>query len=203
MTKRAIVACSLLLVTGLAGCGSSPPPETAAPSAAPTADDPDKGRVTLGPPFRNPADGYQIEPPAGWVQRRTNPADGISVAFTAPTPDTSGGQPFNTNLNVFITPAKGTLEQSVAQTIQMYPSVLENYQVVINEPTVMFDEHPAHFLGGTYDVPGVGKVQNLQLMLVEAGKLYTTTFTTPEKSYPALQTNAFGSLISFTLTSGS
>lgn len=208
MTMRAVVVRPRLLgavlaagLAGAAGCSSSAPPE-AAPTTAPSAAA-ESGRVTLGQPFRSPADGYQISPPAGWVQRPTAPEDGISALFLAPTPDTSGQKPFNTNLNVLITPARGNLEQSVADTIQLFPSILQNYQLVINEPTVVSGEHPAHFLGGTYDLPGVGRIQNLQLVLVEAGKLYTITVTCPEKAYPGLQTNAVGSLSSFMLGTGS
>lgn len=193
-----IVAALTAALAGLTGCSSSAPSTTTdsaqpAPPAATSA----PGAVSLGPAFNSVPDGYQISPPAGWVQRPTNPQDGISVLFTTPSPDTSTGKPFNTNLNVYITPAKGDLDASVAQSIAVYPSILQNFQVVINEPTVVSGNHPAHFIGGTYDIPGVGRVRNLQLVAVEAGKLYTATITVPEQGYAALQTNAVASLSSF------
>lgn len=193
-----IVAALAAGLAGLTGCSSSVAPTTPdSAQPAPPAANSAPGAVSLGPDFRSAADGYQISPPAGWVLRPTNPQDGISVLFTTPTPDTSGGKPFNTNLNVYITPAKGDLDTSVAQSIAVYPSILQNFQVLINEPTVVSGNHPAHFIGGTYDIPGVGRVRNLQLVAVDAGKLYTATITVPEQGYSALQTNAVASLSSF------
>jgi hypothetical protein len=186
-----VVAAGLV---GLTGCASENPPP-ASPPPSPASADP--GVVALAPPYRHPTEGYQVRPPVGWVQQATAPQDGISVLFSSPTPDSSGQNSFTSNLNVFITPARGTLDDSVATTIGTYPSVLRNYQLITNDPTVIAGDRPAHLLGGTYDVPGVGRLQNLQLVVVDAGKLYTVTVTCPEHSYPELRKTALAALSSF------
>jgi hypothetical protein len=78
---------------------------------------------------------------------------------------------------VVITPTTAPLASLVAETKQKYPSILTNYKVVTDQPTVV-NGHPAYLLGGTYDDQRSGPLENIQLLLVQDGKQYTITFTT-------------------------
>jgi hypothetical protein len=143
-------------------------------------------------------DGYSLSPPDGWVLHPTDGQNGVSVVFAAPALDQAAKKPFVDNLNVVITPTPDTLDNLVAQTKQQYPSVLTNYKVVTDQPTTV-NGHAAHLLGGTYDDPTAGPLQNIQLILAEAGKEYTVTFTSATASFDGFHEPIQASLSTFTL----
>lgn len=168
----------------------NPSPAPAVPSASSTAG--------LGRTYHHPTDGYSFNPPAGWVLHPTEGQAGLSALFGAPVVDNSGQKPFVSNINVVVAQTSDPLEGLVSQTKEAYPNSLDNYKVVIDSPTVA-NGLAAHFLGGTYDIPGTGQMQNIQLMLVSASKLYTVTFTSTAKSFNENRALAEASLLSLTL----
>jgi DcrB len=181
-------------LVGVAGCSSAstsapspPPPSAAAPPAAP-----------LTQAYQSP-DGYSISAPAGWIFHPTDGQNGLSSLFGAPTADRTDQKPFVANINVVITATADSLDNLVSQTRQQAPTVLANFKVVTDQPTTVAGGHPAYLLGGTYDQQGTGSLENLQLLLVEAGKQYTVTFTSPAGSFSTYQASAQAALASFNL----
>jgi len=189
----ALIAAGLIGVTGCSSgntsAPSAPPPSTAPTTAAPS--------VPLAAAYHSP-DGYSISPPDGWVLHPTDGQNGVSVVFAAPALDQAAKKPFVDNLNVVITATPETLDALVAQTKQQYPSVLTNYKVVTDQPTTV-NGQAAHLLGGTYDDPAAGPLQNIQLILAEGGKEYTVTFTSAAPSFDAFHEPIQASLSTFTL----
>ena len=183
-------------LVGVAGCSSenTSAPGTPAPSVAPSAAAPS---VPLAAAYHSP-EGYSIIPPEGWVQRSTSAQDGVSVFFGAPEVDRAAPKPFTDNVNVVITASGENVDRVVSDAKEQYPSVLTNYKVVIDEPAVA-NGHPARLLGGTYDAEGFGSMQNIQLLVVNAGKAYSATFTFPAASFSSYEAAARASLASFTL----
>lgn len=180
--KHAMGICSVLLVATaaavLTGCSSGPVPQ-AAPVAAPPSPAPSS---QVGRPYHSP-DGYSINPPSGWVLHPTSPGSGISVLFAADTVDPAAQKPFVDNLNVVITPTDKTVESLAAETKAKYPSILTNYKSVTDQATTMPTGQAGYLLGGTFDAEGYGSEENIQLLIVNAGKLYTATFTTATGSF--------------------
>jgi len=180
-------------LVGVAGCSSAGAPSTPAPSPAPSAAAPSAPLAAYHSP-----DGYSISPPDGWVLHPTDGQNGVSVVFAAPGLDTAARKPFVDNLNVVVTTTADSLDTLVAQTKQQYPSVLTNYKVVTDQPTVV-NGHSAHLLGGTYDDESAGPLQNVQLILAYAGKEYTVTFTSAAASFDGFHDPIQASLSTFTL----
>jgi len=181
----AMASCS----SGSTGAPSAPAPPPAPSAAAPSA--------PLAAAYHSP-DGYSISPPDGWVLHPTDGQNGVSVVFAAPGLDKAARKPFVDNLNVVVTTTADSLDTLVAQTKQQYPSVLTNYKVVTDQPTVV-NGHSAHLLGGTYDDEGAGPLQNIQLILADAGKEYTVTFTSVASSFDGFHDPIQASLSTFTL----
>ena len=181
-------------LVGVAGCSSGGAPSTPAPSSAPSAAPPS---APLAAAYQSP-DGYTISPPDGWVLHPTDGQNGVSVVFAAPDLDKAARKPFVDNLNVVVTTTADSLDTLVAQTKQQYPSVLTNYKVVTDQPTVV-NGHSAHLLGGTYDDESAGPLQNIQLILADAGKEYTVTFTSVASSFDGFHDPIQASLSTFTL----
>lgn len=129
----------------------------------------------------------------------TDGQQGLSSLFSAPAVDPAAQKPFVDNINVTVQPTKQTLDELIALTKAKYPSYLANYHVVADQPVTMSTGHPAHILSGTYDAPGVGPSENVQLTLVEAGKAYTVTFTSPAASFDSYHELVRASLYTFTL----
>jgi hypothetical protein len=181
----------------LAGCSSqnTSAPSPPAPSAAPSAVAPS---VPLAAAYHSP-DGYSISPPDGWVLHPTTGQQGLSVVFAATTVDAAAQKPFANNLNVVVTPTPDTLDSLISQAKQQSPGLLPNYTVVTDQPVTLADGQPAHLLGATYDQQGTGSLENIQLLLVDAGKEYTITFTSPAASFDSYHDLAQASLASFTL----
>lgn len=196
---RVLAGVLAVSLAGLAGCSSAEPaaPGTPAPSAPASSAAPQPGGDSLAAAYHSP-DGYGISPPAGWVLHPTDGQGGLSVVFAAPAIDKAAPKPFADNLNVVVTPTPATLDALIAETKQKYPSVLTNYKVVTDQPAVV-NGHPAHLLGGTYDDERSGPLQNIQLIVVEAGKEYTITFTSPAPSFDSFHAVVQASLSSFTL----
>ena len=189
----AVIAAGLV---GVASCssGSTAAPNTPAPPPAPSAAAPS---APLAAAYHSP-DGYSISPPDGWVLHPTDGQNGVSVVFAAPGLDKAAKKPFVDNLNVVVTTTADSLDTLVAQTKQQYPSVLTNYKVVTDQPTVV-NGHSAHLLGGTYDDESSGPLQNIQLILADAGKEYTVTFTSAASSFDGFHDPIQASLSTFTL----
>jgi hypothetical protein len=183
-------------LSGVVGCssGNTTAPSTPAPSEAPSAAAPS---VPLAAAYHS-ADGYSISPPADWILHPTGGQNGVSVVFGAPAVDKAAKKPFVDNLNVVITATSDNLASLVAQTKQQYPSVLTNYKIVTDQPTVV-NGHSAHLLGGTYDDESSGPLQNIQLILTDAGKEYTVTFTSAAGSFDGFHDPIQASLSTFTL----
>jgi hypothetical protein len=184
-------------LVGAAGCssGNASAPSTPTPSAAPPAAAPS---TPLAAAYHSP-DGYSISPPADWILHPTDGQDGLSVLFGAPTVDKAAPKPFVDNLNVVITATPENLDSLVSETKQKYPSVLKNYKVVTDQPITLPNGQPAHLLGGTSDDERSGSLENIQLILVSAGKEYTITFTSPAASFDSYHDLIQASLASFTL----
>jgi hypothetical protein len=189
-----VVAIGLLGVTGCSAGNSGTPVPAPSPSAAPAVPAPS---VPLAAAYHSP-DGYSISPPDGWVLHPTNGQNGVSVVFAASALDPAAKKAFVDNLNVVITATPETLDALVAQTKQQYPSVLTNYKIVTDQPTTL-NGHAAHLLGGTYDDPAAGPLQNIQLILADAGKEYTVTFTSAAPSFDGFHEPIQASLSTFTL----
>ncbi|MGI8816764.1 MAG: DcrB-related protein [Pseudonocardia sp.] len=185
---RILASVAAVGLVGAAGC-SSAGSSASAPAAAPA---PSAG---LGQAYHSP-DGYRISPPADWVLHPTDGRGGLSVRFAAPTADKAAPEPFADNLNVVITPTTRSLDNLVAETKQQYPSVLTNYKVVTDQSGVIGGQ-PAHLLGGTYDDPRSGSLENIQMLILSAGKQYTVTFTAPAASFDSLHAAMLASLASF------
>jgi hypothetical protein len=100
---------------------------------------------------------------------------------------------------VVITPTTDTLESRIAQAKQQSPGLLPNYTVVADQPVTLSGGQPAHLLGATYDQQGTGPLENIQLILVTAGKEYTITFTSPARSFDSYHDLVQASLTSFSL----
>ena len=129
----------------------------------------------------------------------TTGQQGLSVVFAATTVDTAAHQPFVNNLNVVITPTTDTLDSLIAQDKQQSPGLLPHYTVVTDQAATLSKGRQAHLLGATYDQQGTGSLENIQLILVDAGKEYTITFTSPAESFDNYHDLAQASLASFTL----
>lgn len=169
-----------VLVAGVVGCSAEPSP--APRPTAPSTSAPAAGLV--GPAYRSP-DGYTISPPAGWREFPIEKQAGISSAFGATQLDKGAAKPFAANLNVVITPENRPLDAVIAQTKELYPSVLAGYKVVIDQPTGD-GAQPAHILGGTYNDEN-GALQNVQLVTIKAGKMYTVSYTSSAASFAGLR----------------
>jgi len=133
------------------------------------------------------------------VLHPTTGQQGLSVVFAATTVDAAAQKPFVNNLNVVITPTTENLDSLIAEAKQQSPSLLPHYTVVTDQPATLSNGQPAHLLGATYDQQGTGSLENIQLILVDAGKEYTITFTSPAGSFDSYHDLAQASLASFTL----
>jgi hypothetical protein len=149
----------------------------------------------LAVPYHSP-DGYSISPPAGWSARGY---PSLSAAFVAPTLDNAVQKPFVDNLNVVVAPTPLTLGSTISQEKQQNPSYLSNYTIVTDQPTTLPNGQTAHLLGGTFDWPNGGELENIQLVLVNAGKEYAVTFTSSAGNFNNNYDLARASLSSFTL----
>lgn len=180
---------------GVVGCSSSagPAPDAPTSAVAPAQSAPAAASTAYHSP-----EGYSIKPPPGWVLRPTDLKSGLSSLFVAGRADTSAATPFTDNLNVVITPTTRSLADNVAETKRQYPGLLPHYQLVTDEPTVV-NGLPAHLLGATFDDGRGGTLENLQLLIVNAGNEYTVTFTTPAPSFDTKHPIAQAALTSFTL----
>lgn len=158
-------------------------------SAAPTAG--------LAQPYQSP-DGYSIRPPIGWVPRPGNGQDGRSAAYTAPAVDRANPKAFAMDLTIVVRPVTADLQTLVDQAKEQTPRTLVAYQVVTDKP-VMANGLPGHLLGGTYDDRGDPR-ENLQLLVVNTGKVYTVTFTGPASRFASLHDLALASMSSFTVS---
>jgi hypothetical protein len=194
--RRLFAAVVAVGLVGLVGCSSGSTSAPSEPSSEPAA--PSAPSAPLTEAYKSP-DGYSISVPAGWVFHPTDGQNGLSSLFGAPTADKTDQKPFVANINVVISPTTESLDSVASQAKQQSPGVLANFKVVTDQPTTVAGGHPAYLLGGTYDQPGTGSLENLQLLLVEAGKQYTITFTSPAGSFSNYQTSAQASLASFTL----
>lgn len=141
--------------------------------------------------FTSP-DGYSFIPPAGWKQTSAIKFPGVSVFFTAPAVDKAAK--FLANINVVVNANTKDLRSTIAETKRLFPTVLTQYRVAIDEP-IAADGQQAHLLGGTY-LQGTGHLENLQLVLLAKGKQYTVTFTCPAASFKRLRPEAQVSLLS-------
>lgn len=187
--------CAVLLAVALVGTASCSSSASNTPTAPQAADAPSAPAVNLANPYHS-KDGYSISPPADWIYHPTDGQGGVSSVFGAPARDPGAKAPFVDNINVVVVPASGDLNTLVAETKQQYPSVLTNYTVTTDEPTTV-NNHPAYLLGGTYEDPKSGPLQNIQIMVVDSGKLYTATFTSATPTFNSMQEVAKASLRSF------
>jgi hypothetical protein len=200
---RACVVLGAVALAGLAGCSSDTPASDSASAPTPpgaataSASAPANPSAALGAPYRSP-DGYFISPPAGWALHPVDPRSGVSVVFAATTLDKAAAKPFADNLNVVITPESRPLDAVVAETKAKYPTIVTNYQVVTDQP-VSVQGQPAHLIGGTYADERSGALENIQLVVVNGGKMYSVTFTTPAASFDKFHEAMNASLGSFGL----
>ena len=130
----------------------------------------------------------------------TGGENGLSVVFSAPSVDLAIQRPFADSLTVTIAPTTDNLDVLMTKTKQQYPNYLKNYTVVTDQPITLSDRRSqGHLLGGTYEVPGTGLLQNIQLTVLNAGKSYTVTFTSPATDFDNYHALAQTVLASFTL----
>lgn len=189
--------CAVLLAATLAGMTACSSVDTAAPAARSAAPASSAPAANLAAPYQS-KDGYSISPPTGWIYHPVDSQRGVSSIFGAPGRDAGAKAPFVDNINVVITPTTSDLGAVIAATKQQYPGILTNYQVTTDEPTTV-NNRPAYLLGGTYDDPKSGPLQNIQVILVDAGKAYSITFTSAAATFASLKQIATASLNSFTL----
>ena len=121
------------------------------------------------------------------------------MLFAATGLDPAAQKPFVDNLNVVVTASTKSLEDLVAEGKAKYPSVLTNYKVITDQSIDMPNGQPAHLLGGTFDAEGYGPEENIQLIIVNGGKSYTVTFTSPAVSFDKYHDLVQASLASFVL----
>jgi hypothetical protein len=119
----------------------------------------------------------------------------LSAVFIAPGLDPAAM--FVDNINVVIDTAHKDLQSTIAESKRAFPTVLTHYRVVIDEPATANGQR-AHLLGGTYILKN-RTLENLQLVLIADGLLYTVTFTCPAASFKALRGRAQASLLSLHL----
>lgn len=172
------------LAAALVGCSTTMPGKS----------DPGGFPTTTARPFTSP-DGYSFNPPKGWKKGSARAASTASVVFFAPSIDPAAK--LVDNILVGIHDPQKDLETTVANTKLGYRTLVPTYRGVVDEPATA-NGQAAWLLGGTFDYESV-HVENLQLLLVAAGKQYTVTFTCPAASYAGLEDVARTSLLSFHL----
>lgn len=201
-----VLAISLV---GLVGCSSSdhssgpssPSSVAVAPPASPSQPStasPSQAPPTLSSTVYDSPDGYTIRPPEAWVLHPTGGENGLSVLFSAPSADPAVQRPFADSLTVAIASTTDSLDVLMTKTKQQYPNYLKNYTVITDQPITLSDgRSQGHLLGGTYDMPGTGLLQNIQLTVLNAGKSYTVTFTSPASDFDNYHTLVQAVLASF------
>ncbi|MFG1909760.1 hypothetical protein [Kribbella sp. NPDC048928] len=184
MRRAVTLLAAVSLVGTLVGCSV----------IAPGKSDRDGTWTAKARPFTSP-DGYSFNPPKGWQEGSARAASQASVVFFAPSIDPAAK--FVDNILVGIHPPQQDLETTVANTKLGYRTLVPSYRSVVDEPATA-NGQAAWLLGGTFDYNSV-HVENLQLLLMAAGKQYTVTFSCPAASYAGLADVARTSLLSFHL----
>jgi hypothetical protein len=191
-----VVAAAGLFVVAACSSGAGPAAASSLPSPPPVNSSSSEAAAV---PYRNSADGYSFVPPPAWAFRPTDPQSGLSSLFSAPTADLADGKPFVSNINVIVASTPDDLDKTIAETKQAYPTSFVNYQLLADEAVTLTGGRSGHLLGGSYDQPGSGSLRNLQLFVVDAGKNYVVSATTPAASFGRYESALRSSLLSFTL----
>lgn len=167
-----------LLVAGLIQAGNRP-------AASP---------VPAAQPYRNDQQGFGITPPVGWVERGSN-LPSSAVLFVGPSEGQVAGRALEPVVNVFVNPAQGTFDDTVAAQRQYLTT---NIQLGEDTSVTMPDGRLAHLFGGTLPNSAAGPVRMLQMLVVDGTKTYLVNATTPAASFGQHEAEIRASLLSFT-----
>jgi hypothetical protein len=171
-----------LVVAGLVQAANAPAVSTAPPAAQ---------------RYHNDQQRFGITPPAGWVERPSNPnLPSSAVLFVGPSEGEVAGRAVEPIVNVFVNPAQGTLDDVVAAQRQYLTT---NIQLSDDVPVTTAGGRPAHFFGGTLTNSPAGPLRMLQMLVVDGTKTYLVLGTTPEASFSRHEPVLRASLLSFTV----
>ena len=148
-------------------------------------------------PFESTSAGFLLTPPKSW-RIDTSGQFGTLVFFFSNVTEKEGENPFTPNINVTSESIEGTdLDTYMKAVKEKLPATFTEYKLV-EEAKITVNGLPATKIIATF-TQGVYHIQNIQMILIRAGKAYIITGTTLANSWEKDKEVLQSSILTFKL----